>query len=72
MMTWKPYIFIVGAWSQSDHEVVVVEAEKVKEENQEMTAYVKWMDVAIPHVRRTDVGRNFYSLCGSKPMKQSA
>ena len=47
-MTWRPYIFIVGAWSQWNREVVVVEAEKVKEENQEMTAYVKWMDVAIP------------------------
>ena len=29
MMTWKPYIFIVGAWSQWDREVVVVEAEKI-------------------------------------------
>ena len=26
MMTWKPYIFIVGAWSQWDREVVVVES----------------------------------------------
>ena len=47
-MTWKPYIFTAGAWSQWNREVVVVEAEKVKEENQEMAAYVKWMDVAIP------------------------
>ena len=48
MMTWRPYIVIAGAWSQWDREVVVVEGEKVKEENQEMAAYVKWMDVAIP------------------------
>ena len=27
---------------------MVIEAEKVKEENQEMAAYVKWMDIAIP------------------------
>ena len=40
-MTWKPYIFIVGAWSQWDREVVVVEAEKMKN-SEEMAAYVKY------------------------------
>ena len=40
-MTWKPYIFIVGAWIQWDREVVA-EAEKVNEDS-EMAAYVKWM-----------------------------
>ena len=53
-MTWKPYIFIVGAWSQWDLEVVVVEAEKGKEE---IEAYVKCMDVAILMF----VGRSFNS-----------
>ena len=44
-MTWKPYIFIVGAWSQWDREVVVVEAEKMKNsEEMALAAYVKWMD----------------------------
>ena len=43
MMTWKTYIFIVGAWSQWDREVVVVEAEKMKD-LEEMAVYVKWMD----------------------------
>ena len=71
MMAWKPYIFIAGAWSQWDREVVVVEAEKVKEENQEMAAYVKWMDVAIPFSFMF-VGRSFNSPCGSKPTTQSA
>ena len=44
----------MGAWSQWDLEVVVVEAEKGKEE---IEAYVKCMDVAILMF----VGRSFNS-----------
>ena len=40
-MIWKLYIFIVDAWSQWDREVVVVEAEKMKN-SEEMAAYVKY------------------------------
>ena len=65
-MTWKPYIFIVGAWSQWDREVVVVEAEMMKEENQEMAAYVKWMD------RHPFFLLLQASSCGSEPTKQTA
>ena len=58
-----------GCLEPVDHEVVVAEAEKVKEENQEMAAYVKWMDVAIPFSIMF-VGTNFNSPCGSESKRR--
>ena len=63
MITWKPYIFIVGAWSQWDREVVVVEAEMMKDERgDDCLCKVDGSPSLFPSP----------SSCGSEPTKQTA
>ena len=63
MMAWKPYIFIVGVWSQWDREVVVVEAETMKDERRDGS------------LRKVDGSPSLFpspSSCGSETTKQTA
>ena len=58
MMTWKPYFFIVGARSQWDREIVVVEVEKMKDERRDGSLR-----------KATSL---FPSTCGSEPTNETA